>query len=65
VHPAVFEIQLLKNSSEKKLFTSLILSIILLNIVKNAPPTRKIIGNELEVYRVIQFGIRGPTSFLF
>jgi hypothetical protein len=51
VHPAVFEIQLLKNwvffpRSEKNLFASLIL----LNIVKNTPATRKVIGNELEVH---------------
>jgi hypothetical protein len=49
--PLVSEIQLFKiwvflPISEKVLFTSLIL----LNIVKNTPPMRKIIGNELEVY---------------
>jgi uncharacterized protein affecting Mg2+/Co2+ transport len=32
--------------SKKKLFTSLIL----LNIVKNTRPMRKVMGNELEVY---------------
>jgi hypothetical protein len=51
VRSAVFQIQLFKNwvffpRSEKNLFTSLIL----LNIVKNTPPTGKVIGNELEVY---------------
>jgi hypothetical protein len=51
VRPVVFEIQLFKNwvffaRSEKHLFTSLIL----LNIVKNTPATRKVIGNELEGY---------------
>jgi hypothetical protein len=51
VRPAVFEIQLFKNwaffpRSEKKFFTSLIL----LNIVKNTRPMRKVMSNELEVY---------------
>jgi hypothetical protein len=51
VRPAVSEIQLFKNweffpRSEIFLFTSLIL----LNIVKNTRPMRKVMGDELEVY---------------
>jgi hypothetical protein len=51
VRPAVSKIQLFKNwvffpRSENFLFTSLIL----LNIVKNTRPMRKVMGNELEVY---------------
>jgi hypothetical protein len=51
VHAAVSEIELFKNweffpRSENFLFTSLIL----LNIVKNTRPMRKVMGNELEVY---------------
>jgi hypothetical protein len=51
VHAAVSEIELFKNwvffpRSEIFLFTS----IILLNIVKNTRPMRKVMGNELEVY---------------
>jgi hypothetical protein len=51
VHAAVSEIELFKNwvffpRSDFFLFTSLIL----LNIVKNTRPMRKVIGNELEVY---------------
>jgi hypothetical protein len=51
VHAAVSEIKLFKNwvffpRSENSLFTSLIL----LNIVKNTRPMRKVMGNELEVY---------------
>jgi hypothetical protein len=58
VRPAVFEIRVFKNwvffpRSEKNLFTFLIL----LNIVKNTPVTRKVIGNELEVY-VFSFKLR-------
>jgi hypothetical protein len=49
VHAAVSEIELFKNwvffpRSEIFLFTSLIL----LNIVKNTRPMRKVMGNELE-----------------
>jgi hypothetical protein len=51
VHAAVSEIELFKYwvffpRSENFLFTSLIL----LNMVKNTRPMRKVIGNELEVY---------------
>jgi hypothetical protein len=51
VHAAVSEIELFKYwvffpRSEIFLFTSLIL----LNIVKNTRPMRKVMGNELEVY---------------
>jgi hypothetical protein len=51
VHAAVSEIGLFKNweffpRSENFLFTSFIL----LNIVKNIRPMRKVMGNELEVY---------------
>jgi hypothetical protein len=51
MYAAVSEIDLFKNwvffpRSEIFLFTSLIL----LNIVKNTRPMRKIIGNELKVY---------------
>jgi hypothetical protein len=51
VHAAVSEIELFKYwvffpRSEFFLFTSLIL----LNIVKNTRPMRKVMGNELEVY---------------
>jgi hypothetical protein len=51
VRPAVSEIQLFKNwvffpRSENFLFTSLIL----LNIVKNTRPMRKVKGNQLEAY---------------
>jgi uncharacterized protein affecting Mg2+/Co2+ transport len=51
VNPAVSERELFKNwvffqEGKKKLFTSLIL----LNIVKNTRPMRKVMGNELEVY---------------
>jgi hypothetical protein len=51
VRPVVSETQLSKNwvffpKSETVLFRSLIL----LNIVKNTPPVRKVISNELEVY---------------
>jgi hypothetical protein len=51
VHAAVFEIELFKNwvffpRSENFLFTSLIL----INIIKNTRPMRKVMGNELEVY---------------
>jgi hypothetical protein len=58
VRPAVLEIQLFKNwvffpRSEIFLFTSLIL----LNIVKNTPATRKVIGNELEVH-IFSFKLR-------
>jgi hypothetical protein len=51
VHAAVSEIELFKNwvffpRSEHFLFILLIL----LNIVKNTCPMRKVMGNELEVY---------------
>jgi hypothetical protein len=51
VHASVSKIELFKNGvffsrSEIFLFTSLIL----LNIVKNTRPMRKVMGNELEVY---------------
>jgi hypothetical protein len=51
VHAAVSKIELFKNwvffpRSENCLVTSLIL----LNIVKNTRPMRKVMGNELEVY---------------
>jgi hypothetical protein len=51
VNPALSERELFKNwvffpRSETNLFTSLIL----LNIVKNTRPMRKVISNELEVY---------------
>jgi hypothetical protein len=50
VHAAVSEIELFKYwvffPSENFLFTPLIL----LNIVKNTRPMRKVMGNELEVY---------------
>jgi hypothetical protein len=62
VHAAVSEIELFKNwvffpRSEKHLFTSLIL----LNIVKNTPATRKVIGNELEGY-IFSFKLRSEEQ---
>jgi hypothetical protein len=57
VHAAVSEIELFKNwvffPSKNFLFTSLIL----LNIVKNTHPMKKVMGNELEVY-LFRFKLR-------
>jgi hypothetical protein len=64
VHAAVSEIELFKNwvffpRSEIFLFTSLIL----LNIVKNTRPMRKVMGNELEVYLFsFKFGNLGKIN---
>jgi hypothetical protein len=62
VHAAVSEIELFKNwvffpRSEIFLFTSLIL----LNIVKNTRPMRKVMGNELEVY-LFSFKLRSDRQ---
>jgi hypothetical protein len=65
MHAAVSEIELFKNwiffpRSEKFLFTSLIL----LNIVKNTRPMRKVMGNELEVY-LFSFKLRSDGQLQF
>jgi hypothetical protein len=64
VHAAVSEIELFKNwvffpRSENFLFTSLIL----LNMVKNTRPMRKVVGNELEVY-LFSFKLRSAGPML-